>query len=377
MRVVIVIPTYNERDNIEKLIPVLQEVFDTRPETDFQILVVDGNSPDGTAVVVQDFAEQYANTHLLLEKSKRGLGAAYIYGFKHAMNDMKADVIIEMDADFQHDPWDIPKMVEAIESGADYVIGSRFIKGGSIPESWSFNRKFWSWGGNIFSKIVLGIFNVNDFTSGFKASRVRGFVDRLDLDAILSQGFAYKIDLLHKMHRLGARVQEIPIVFGLRDRGDSKMESNNTFDSLRVVLTLRLREIERFLKFAVVGVIGFIVDTGLFNLLLWQSNISENHSSGLSGFIAMNVTFALNNFWSFGAQKITNLPSILKKIPIYYLISYIPILFRSEVLIPLTLKYLGNSVLIVNTAFLVGVGLGLIWNFTFYSKIVWRKRSHD
>jgi dolichol-phosphate mannosyltransferase len=264
-------------------------------------------------------------------------------------------------------------LVQAIDDGADYAIGSRFVEGGSIPEDWALYRKFLSRGGNIFSKIVLGIFNVNDFTSGFKASRVEGFVDRLKLDNILSDGFAYKIDLLYRMHRLGAKIKEVPIAFGLRKKGDSKMEGNNMIDSLRVVITLRLREFQRFLKFAVVGGIGFVTDFGLFNLLWAATSLSEKYASGASGFIAMNVTFFLNNIWSFGEFKVTKLKDLLKKIPLYYLISYTPIIFRSF-LINFSVENIGDNWIVANLAFLLGITIGLIWNFTFYSKIIWRKR---
>lgn len=373
MHIVLVIPTYNERENIEKLIPVLQDVFKEVPQHQFSILVVEGNSPDGTADVVRDFSEKYSNVHLLLEPEKRGLGAAYTYGFKHAMDEMGADVIVEMDGDFQHDPHDIPSLVEAIEEGADYAIGSRFVKGGSIPKDWALYRKFLSVGGNIFSKIVLGIFNVNDFTSGFKASRVKGFVENLDLDSVLSKGFAYKIDLLYRMHRMGAKIKEVPIEFGSREAGSSKMEGNNMMDSLRVVLTLRLREIQSFVKFVLVGFIGLFTDLAIFNLVALLTNLPESYGSFASGFIAMNVTFTLNNFWSFNKRKVTDIKSILKKVPLYYLISYIPIVFRSW-LIDFSLQSFGQNLLIANAAFIVGVLFGLVWNFTFYSKIVWQKK---
>ncbi|MBD3366140.1 glycosyltransferase [candidate division WWE3 bacterium] len=375
MKTVIVIPTYNERENIQKLIPAVEDVLTEVPEKhEVSILVVDGNSPDGTGEVVEQFSEEYPNVHLLLENEKNGLGAAYVYGFKYAMNEMDADVIIEMDADFQHDPADLPRFIKAIEEGADYVIGSRFVKGGSIPKDWAFYRKFLSWGGSLFSKVVLGIFSVNDFTTGYKASRVKGFVDKMDLDAILSQGFAYKIDLLHRMHRLGSKIKEIPIDFALREEGDSKMEGNNMLDSLRVVLTLRLRELQRFLKFIVVGFIGLFTDLGLFNLLILLTTLPEKYSSGASGFIAMNVTFLLNNFWSFGDSKVTKVSNILKKVPLYYLISYAPIIFRSW-LINFSLQNIADNWLVANLAFFMGITIGLIWNFTFYSKIIWQKND--
>ncbi|HOM77595.1 MAG TPA: glycosyltransferase family 2 protein [bacterium] len=375
MKAVIIIPTYNERENVQKLIPELITSVEAGYSGDFEVLIVDGNSPDGTGEVIQNFSKQYKNVHLLLEPEKRGLGAAYVYGFKHAMSEMGADIIVEMDADFQHNPQMVPVLLNEIEMGADYVVGSRFVKGGSIPKEWSLKRKFLSIGGNIFSKLVLGILNVNDFTSGFKASRVKGFVDQLDLDNVLSQGFAYKIDLLFRMHRLGAKIKEVPINFALRDRGDSKMEKNNMLDSLRVVFALRMRELERFIKFGLVGFLGFFSDIGLFNLFLWATSLGETRSSSLSGFIAINVTYLFNNFWSFNKQKISDPIKILKKAPVYYVISYIPIYFRSSVLIPLALKTFGDSPFVSNTAFIMGVAVGLVWNFFFYSKIVWK--NHD
>jgi len=373
MKIVIVIPTYNERNNIERLIPVLEDVFSLVPQHDFHILVVDGNSPDGTGEVVDEYSTKYPNVRLLPEKEKKGLGAAYIYGFKHAMEEMKADVLVEMDADFQHDPNDVPRLIEAIDNGSDYVIGSRFIKGGSIPKDWALYRKFLSWGGNIFSKIVLGIFNVNDFTSGFKASRVKDFAENLDFDAVLSKGFAYKIDLLYKMHKLGAKITEVPIAFRLREEGSSKMEGNNMLDSIKVVLMLRLGELQRFLKFVIVGFIGLFTDLGIFNLLILLTALSGEYASGVSGFIAMNVTFLLNNFWSFGDVKATRIKELLGKIPLYYLISYIPIIFRS-LLIPLAIAKIADTWLVANLAFLIGIVFGIVWNFTFYSKIIWRRK---
>ncbi|HAI63157.1 MAG: Dolichyl-phosphate beta-D-mannosyltransferase [candidate division WWE3 bacterium GW2011_GWF2_41_45] len=370
MKIVIVIPTYNEADNIGRLADVLQQEFLKRSQHDFHILVVEGNSPDGTAEVVREKMKNNPNIHLLMEKVKAGLGAAYVYGFKEAMNELKADVIVEMDADFQHDPKDVVRIVDEIDNGYDYVIGSRFTKGGSIPDEWAFKRKFFSVGGNIFSKIVLGIFDVNDFTSGFKASRVKGFVDKLPLEAILSQGFAYKIDLLFKMHRLGAKIKEVPIKFGLRDRGDSKMEKNNLRDSLRVVVTLRYNENKNFVRFLVVGGIGFIVDAGLFNIFR-ISVLSSRDSAVASGFVAMIVTFLLNNYWSFGERKIDGVQKKVLGFILYIVSSFIPIAVRSR-LVGFSVSTFGDTALVSNTAFLIGIIFGLIWNFTVYSKIIWK-----
>lgn len=372
MKVVVVIPTYNEAENIKKLIPAVLGAFDKIPRHECHILVVDGNSPDGTAGLVQEFAQQNDRVHLLLEKEKSGLGGAYVFAFKHVLNTMHADVVMEMDADFQHDPNQIPNFIQKIEDGYDYVIGSRFVKGGSIPKEWGFNRKFLSVGGNLFSKIVLGIYSVSDFTSGFKASRVKNYLDRIDLDSVRSKGFAYKIDLLYKMYKLGAKITEVPIEFGLRDRGNSKMDRNNAIDSLKVVLSIRISENKSFFKFCVVGVCGLITDTLLFNT--FRLTVFDPALSAIvSGFIAMLVTFTLNNIWSFGEKRIFGLAKLAGTFVVYSASSMIPILVRSQ-LVDLFVKALGHSFIVANTGFGLGILIGLVWNYFVYSKIIWRKR---
>lgn len=379
MRIVVVIPTYNEAKNIGLMIDALREEFKKIPHHDFTVLVVDGNSPDGTDVVVKDKMEELTKANsplkvdLLVEKKKAGLGAAYITGFKYAMERLKADVLIEMDADFQHDPKDVARLISRIDDGYDYVIGSRFMEGGSIPKEWALYRKLCSHGGNIFSKIVLGIRNVTDFTSGFKASRVEGFVDTIDLNAVSSTGFAYKIDLLFKMFKVGARIKEIPITFGVRDRGDSKMERNNLIVSLKVVVLLRIQDSKSFFKFLAVGLAGLFVDGGLFNLL--RVVVASSSTSALaSGFFGILTTFVLNNYWSFGDRPLEGATDKVKYFVFYLASSLIPILVRSK-LIHLANLYFGDTLIISNGAFLVGLTFGTIWNYAVYSRIIWRKKS--
>ncbi len=371
MKVVVVIPTYNECENIRLLIPALCDEYKNFPHHEIHTLIVDGNSPDGTGEEVKLLEEKYPGTHLLREKEKAGLGAAYVYGFKHAMHEMGAEVVVEMDADFQHDPKDFTSMLKKFDEGYDYIIGSRYIKGGSVPKQWAFYRKFLSIGGNLFSKLVLGIFNVNDFTTGFKISRVKGYLDKIDLDQINSSGFAYKIDLLFKMHKVGAKIKEVPIKFGLRDRGDSKMEKDNMRDSLRVVALLRYEDSKSFFKFLIVGLTGLFADSSVFSLLR-MTVIGSTMASAISGFIGMLTTFTLNNVWSFGDRKIKDTSKKLKSFLVYFMSSYIPIIFRSW-LIDFSVKRYGGTAVVEYTAFFVGIVVGLIWNYTVYSKLIWKK----
>lgn len=372
MRIVIVIPTYNEADNIGRMIDALETVFTTDKSNEYKILVVEGNSPDGTANIVKDKMQSLSNVHILMEQKKAGLGRAYLFGFKYAIDNLQPDVLIEMDADFQHDPHDVPRLVAKLAEGNDYVIGSRFTKGGSIPQEWQFYRKLISVGGNIFSKFVLNIWSVNDFTSGFKASRVKNFAEKLDFENVLSGGFAYKIDLLYKMHKLGAKIAEVPISFGLRDRGISKMERNNFMDSLRVVLLLRVNEHKHFFKFVLVGFIGLFVDSGIFNVLRVITG-KPNVATLISGGIAMMTTFIINNFWSFNERKIESNKARVISFIVYVLSSSFPIWIRSNLVHFATVKF-GNTFIISNIAFFIGIIFGLVWNFTVYSKIIWKKR---
>jgi len=242
MKIVVIIPTYNEKDTIVRLIDAVESEFEKIPNHNMGILVVDGNSPDGTAEAVNQKKETYKNINLIVEKEKRGLGTAYITGMNYAIHQLKADAFIEFDGDFQHDPKDIKRLTAELDNGYDYVIGSRYVAGGSIPEEWAWHRKFLSRFGSLFIKWLLGL-PTNDNTSGFKLSRVASFAEKLPLSEreILSKRHAYKIHLLYEMVRLGARVKEVPIRFLERTGGSSKSSLEDIVESLRVAVVLYFR----------------------------------------------------------------------------------------------------------------------------------------
>ena len=371
MKFVIVIPTYNEAENVVKLVPLLAEEFKKVPH-EMQALFVDDSSPDGTGAILEKLKTEYPFISILIRTEKTGLGAAYVDGFKYAMDVMDADVIMEMDADLQHDSRDISRFVKEIDAGYDFVIGSRYLSKDGIPKEWAFYRKFLSWGGNIFTRIVLGLFRQTEFTNGYRATRVKGVLNQIDLDSIISKGFAYKIDLLYKIHKLGVKTKEIPVKFALRDGGKSKMEQNNFMESLRVVLLIRLRESQSFLKFLAVGLTGFAVDSIIFNLLR-ITILPSSFASATSGFIAMITNFILNNAWSFKDKKHNSFANALKIFPLYVFVSYIPIIFRSW-LIGFAVSKFSDTTLVANGAFFIGVVIGTIWNYVCYSKIIWRRK---
>lgn len=241
-KIVVIMPTFNERKSILPLIDALESEFKMIPGHQMEILIVDGNSPDGTADVVREKMSGNSNLKLLVEKEKRGLGMAYIKGMRYAADALKADAFIEFDGDFQHDPKDIKRLVAEYDNGYDYVIGSRYVAGGSIPAGWPWYRKLISRLGGLFIQYALWL-PVKDNTSGFKLTRVKGFISHLPLDEdrILSRRHAYKIHLLYEMYRLGAKIKEVPIRFLERNGGDSKSSPEDILESLRVVFKLYSR----------------------------------------------------------------------------------------------------------------------------------------
>lgn len=219
MRKLVIIPTYNEIDNMQALLPVLLKL-----EEAFDILVVDDSSPDKTADFVADFAKTHPRVNLLLRTQKSGLGKAYIAGFKWGL-ERKYDALVEMDADFSHRPEDLVKILGELER-EDVVIGSRYVPGGQTV-NWGFIRKLISRGGGVYSRLILG-YPVQDWTGGFNGWRAQVLKD-IGLDTIKSNGYSFQIELKYKAQKCGFEVKEVPIVFEDRRVGQSKM-------SLKIVL---------------------------------------------------------------------------------------------------------------------------------------------
>jgi len=328
---VIIIPTYNEAENIGKMIDYLNTK--TFPALDkkwnMKILVVDGNSPDGTGKIVEDKSKKWKNTYLYTETSKDGIGAAYLKGFKYAMEKLQADFVFEFDGDFQHPPETIPVMLKALDEGYDYVIGSRKIKGGSNPKGWGFKRVFFSEFGGFTARFIMffpfkNFFKVTDPTTGLKATRVKGFVDKMNLDwtgdRLLSRSFGYKLQLLFETLKMGAKYKEIPLEFHVRNAGESKIEAKTAKEILLVALKLRWRDdlTQKFIKFAIVGGIGFIVNIvggRLFKNLLTPLILSVSLLNGVANALAAELSiisnFTWNNLWTFSKEKITGSGKII------------------------------------------------------------------
>ena len=296
MKIVVIVPTYNERENIGRLIHTLQGEFQKIPAHDMNILVVDDQSPDGTGEVVRQEMEKYDNVYLLTG-AKSGLGAAYIRGMDYALSALEADAVLEMDADFSHKPEDVPRMIAALDEGNDFVIGSRYIRGGTIPEEWGLLRRLNSVFGNLVARYLGGMSRIKDCTAGFRA--IRGAtLKRIDVQRLDVRGYAFQIALLNAAMVNGAVVKEIPVQFIERARGESKLGFSDITEFIRIALRIRLQNLGTFLRFCVVGASGVIVNLVCFTLLL-KLGVNKYLASPIAIELSILWNFLLNNYWTF------------------------------------------------------------------------------
>ena len=231
----LILPTYNEAVNLEPLVrAVLPELAEASPE--HRVLIVDDNSPDGTGRIADRLADELAPVEVLHRPAKRGLGVAYLAGFRRAL-ERGADLILEMDSDFSHSPADVPRLIKAAEN-ADLVLGSRYVPGGGVSD-WGLVRRALSRGGSLYARLVLRM-KVRDLTGGFKCFR-REVLEAVDLDSIHAEGYGFQIELTYRAVRAGFRVEEIPIVFRERQAGLSKMNARIALEAVWKVPALRLR----------------------------------------------------------------------------------------------------------------------------------------
>lgn len=229
-RILIVTPTYNERENLETFVSRLHGVI---PAVD--VLVVDDSSPDGTGDLADTLAKGDPRIHVLHRAGKLGIGTAYIAGFEYALRE-GYDVVFEMDTDLSHDPRYVPDFLRALEAGADVVIGSRNVAGGGV-EGWGVGRHALSKGGSLYSRTILGL-RVRDLTSGYKAFTRRA-LEGIDLRSVRSEGYSFQIELTYRALRRGFRVTEVPIVFVDRRAGQSKMSRRIFAEAVAMVWKLR------------------------------------------------------------------------------------------------------------------------------------------
>ncbi len=385
-KAVVIVPTYNERENVKVLIPMLLEVFKKIKNWQMAVLIVDDTSPDKTYELVQEMGKQYPQVHLLQNKQKSGLGGAYLKGMAHAFNLLHADVVFEFDADRSHDQTKIPLFLEKLDAGYDMVLGSRYIQGGGIPNDWGWHRKFLSVVGNLIIAVVLTNFSIHDWTGGYRAITKSVYESVLPfLNSERFMGYTFQIGFLYNAVKKGYKIAEVPFVFKDRTHGHSKLGPEYIKNTLIYIMKVRIQEIinHRIFKFATVGGIGAVVQ--LTTLNLWRVFLPYQVSYFLSAECAVLSNFILNNVWTFSDKKLTlaqipwkflqfNLASI-GSIGIQQVVALV-----GEFVIGLftlfTLPIIGLKVDTGSAYAIFGILLGMMWNFFAYNKFIWNNKAH-
>lgn len=377
-KAVIVVPTFNEKESIKPLVEQIFEQVKPLANWEVHVLIVDSNSPDGTQTVVEELIKRYPHLHLL-RTEKEGLGRAYIRGFKMAIEKLNPFLLFEMDADLSHNPKDIPEFIHRVEQGADFVIGSRYIKGGSIPGNWGLHRKILSKTANLVIRLGFMKFRISDWTSGFRAVKVWIIKDAFNHVDKYS-GYVFQVALLDYAINKNARISEVPINFKDRTSGVSKISAAQ-YSLQTIWYTLSHSS---FVKFVLVGLFGFAVDFSFAYMFINFARIAKAPANMMSAEVAIMVNFLINNFWSFRHKAI-------KGGPLAYVFNFIKFntVSLGSILIQgaglaLALRFFGdrqlNVLRMVNLQSWIVYKVLIIafiiipYSYVLYNKVVWRNK---
>ncbi|OGH06429.1 MAG: hypothetical protein A2W22_06520 [Candidatus Levybacteria bacterium RBG_16_35_11] len=376
MKVVIVIPTYNEKENIQTLIPILEEeIFPQIKNHDMNILVADDSSPDGTRQEVEKLMKKWSNINIS-SGEKHGLGAAYVRGMTYAVEKMGAEVMFEMDADLFHDPKKIPDFLKKIEEGFDFVIGTRYSDGGSIPSNWGIHRKFLSIFGNLIIRVILTRFYIHDWTGGYRAIKKEVFLKEKNKLSEFT-GYLFQVGFLLNAVHDGFKVAEVPFHATDRVLGKSKIPTGNTIvQTLAFVIKERIKELifGSFGKFLVVGGTGFVIQAVVLKILVEGFNIHPAISSLAGAVLAIFSNFNLNNIWTFKTEKVKGIGMYFWKLLHFYGTSAVGVVVIQSGIIFLGDQIIGRKYYFIY--FLVGTFILMLYNFTMYRFVIWRKKPH-
>jgi len=364
-KAVIVLPTYNEAGNIDKII---KEIFSTQTKLknwQLAVLVVDDFSPDNTAAKVRSLQKKQSQLYLI-QGQKKGLGQAYVRGFSYAIDKLKAMVVFEMDADLSHPTSLIPKMLYKIDKGADFVIGARYIKGGGIPKNWGLHRKIYSVLGNLIVSLGFMNFTVRDWTSGYRAIKTN-FVKTVLFQMKQYSGYVFQIALLDKALKQNLNIVNIPLKFKEREKGVSKI---NAVEFIINIFGYMFTH-SSFIKYVIVGLVGFFIDFSLtflgvefLKLAVWLATIISATTAVISNFI-------FNNLWSFAHKKIAGKEKLFAGFTKFSVVSLGSIIIQT-----LSLEFLTN---LLGRPYLYFLKIAVIafliipYSYFMYNNFVWKK----
>ena len=375
MKVVHLIATYNEKEVVGEMVEALDKIAKENPKYDFFTLIVDSHSPDGTGEIVRKMAKTRKNLYLL--ETPRGLGISMIQAYLYAMEKLEADVVIPNDADFQWNPKYIPEMLKKIEEGYDVVVPSRHVKGGKDNFNW-FRKLTHFISNDLINYWWGGIREVKDLAGSFKAIRVKGVLDKVNLGQLNVKGFVIQSTMIYELSKTGAKFIEIPAIYENRRAGTAKVGFNKQFigDIIETVIQatkIRLERSQQFFKFCVVGFIGYVVNATTLQLFAaiwyWPEALAWALSTELS--IISNFTF--NNLWTFKTKQIRGVIQILKKFFHFNLTSAGALLIMT-VAGTLGVKILGPQYRQILLPFII-VFLVVPYNYFMYTRVIWKSKK--
>ena len=363
----VVLPTYNEAQNVTKLLPEIFAQAEKIQSHELHVLVVDDNSPDRTGDIVKRMQKQFTALHLL-SGEKRGLGDAYKRGMAHAINNLNADIIFEMDADFQHDPDLIPLFIDLYRNGFTLIIGSRFLPGAEMTDM-SYYRKFLSLFGNWLIRFFGGLPRLRDFTSGYRCIQAN-LIEKCDFSNLSTTGYAFQTSLIFELLRNGARVIEVPINFPERLHGTSKLSFPDQLEFLINLLKIRFRESYEFVRFVIIGTLGVFVNLGTYIGLTRIFNLSIEIAILVAIEISILSNFIFGNIWVISTRASTK--NILTKF-LNFQKSVLPGGIVNFLVFIIFVTLLGLYDIIAN---IIGITSGILTNYVLNSFLSWRKFSN-
>jgi len=373
-KAVIVIPTYNEKENIGPLLDaIVGNIFPKIKNYKMQIVVVDDNSPDGTAKVVEAKKKNNNDIHLITGK-KEGLGKAYVRGMNYAVEKLNADILFEMDADGQHEPKEIPNFLKKIDEGHDIVLGTRYSGGGSIPPNWPIQRKVFSILGNLIVRTILGRFSLHDWTGGYRAFNKKVFEKGKGYMGSY-KGYTFQVAFLHKSLQKGFRAAEIPINFQDRKLGHSKIApSEFIVDLLKYLIVERFLEILKspFPKYGLTGVVGYLINAISLELLT-KAGLHPGIAAMIGAELSIIWNFTLNNLWSFRGHTISHPYALLSKFFQFNLVSAGSLIIITTI-VSIGTHLFGNTSFVRQLSLIIAIGFFVVpYSYTMYNIFIWKR----
>ena len=377
-QVLTIIPTYNEAENIEKIVALLLAQSSQLGDWVLSILIVDDNSPDGTADIVRQLQQRRVATsaqgHLhLISGNKAGLGKAYLRGFEEGLRQDTYDAFIMMDADLSHNPASIPSMLAAIDNGADYVIGSRYVHGGTIPGNWPLLRILNSRVANFVAHVFTDIDKtITDVTGGFKAIRVSA-LQKIDLKSIAAAGYVFQVSLVYEFSRSGAKIREVPITFIDRQFGNSKLKKSDVFEFLHRAYRLNPdSRISRLVRFGFVGLSGTLINLAVLTVLVRVFDVSVFIAVAVAIEASIITNFFMNHYFTFQSARSPGTgqwrDNIMAKLLLFNVGALGGALISYTVFAVLHARLDWNYII----ADIGAILLAMSWNYWMSTKIVWK-----